>query len=248
MPALIAALLGAIIGSFLNVVIARVPARESLVSPGSKCPGCGTAIKPYDNMPVISWVLLRGRCRSCGEPISARYPLVEALTALVFAGIALVNGFDEDLALELPFAAVLIAIAFIDLDHRVIPNRILLPTAVYGLLVGALVDLGAMPEMLIAGAAAFTFLLVAALAYPAGMGMGDVKLAGVMGLFLGAAVAPALLIGFAAGAGLGIAMIAREGAAARKKGVPFGPFLALGGIVALLVGNELIDLYSDRFL
>jgi len=244
----VAGLFGLVVGSFLNVVIHRVPRRESIVWPASHCPSCETPIKPYDNIPVLSWLILRGRCRSCSEHISARYPLVELLTALVFAGIALVNGFDEDLALELPFSAVLIAVAFIDLDHRIIPNRILLPAAVYGLVVGALVDLDAMPEMLIAAAAAFAFLLVAALAYPAGMGMGDVKLAGVMGLFLGAAVAPAMLIAFAAGAGVGLAMIAREGAAARKKGVPFGPFLALGGIVALLVGNDLIDLYSDRFL
>ncbi|MBA2504308.1 MAG: prepilin peptidase [Thermoleophilaceae bacterium] len=248
MEALLAALGGAIIGSFLNVVIARVPAKESLVSPGSKCPSCGTPIKAYDNVPIVSWLLLRGRCRSCGERISPRYPLVEALTAAVFAGVVLAGGADADLALELPFAAVLIVIAFIDLDHRIIPNRILLPTAIYGLAVGALVDLDAMPEMLIAGAAAFTFLLVAALAYPAGMGMGDVKLAGVMGLFLGVAVAPALLIAFAAGAAVGVAIIAKEGAAARKKGVPFGPFLAFGGIVAIIVGSEMVDLYSDRFL
>ena len=241
-------LLGAIIGSFLNVVIHRLPRGESLASPGSHCPGCGAAVRPYDNVPVVSWLVLSGRCRDCGEPISPRYPLVELLAALVFAAIAVVRGLDDGLLLELPLAAVLITVAGIDLDHRIIPNKVLLPAAIYGVAVAAAIRTDDLPELLVAGAGAFLLLLLAALAYPAGMGMGDVKLAGVLGLYLGRAVAPALLAAFLAGALVGLAMIAREGAAVRKKGVPFGPFLALGGIVGLLCGPELVDLYSDNFL
>jgi leader peptidase (prepilin peptidase) / N-methyltransferase len=243
-----AAVLGAVVGSFLNVVVHRLPRGESLVRPRSRCPKCGTQIAGYDNVPVVSWLLLRGRCRSCGAEIPARYPAIEALTAVVFAAVVAVRGFDDGLLLELPFAAVLIAIAAVDLEQRIIPNRIVVPAAVWAVAVGAIVATSDLPELLIAGAAAFLALLLAALAYPAGMGMGDVKLAGVMGLYLGAAVAPALLAAFAAGAVVGIIIVAREGAGARKRGVPFGPFLALGGLLGLLAGPELIDLYSDRFL
>ena len=242
------ALLGLVIGSFLNVVAYRLPRGESLARPASRCPGCGEAIRPYDNVPVLSWLLLRGRCRHCREPIPARYPLVELATALVFASVVLVRGVHDDLALQLPFAALLIAVAVIDLTHRIVPNRLVVPAAVWGIAGSALLRTGDLPELLIAGAAAFAFLLVAALVYPAGMGMGDVKLAGVMGLYLGAAVAPALLIGFAAGALVGLAVMAREGARARKKGLPFAPFLALGGLVGLLAGPELVDAYVDGFL
>lgn len=240
--------LGAAIGSFLNVVIHRLPAGESIVSPGSRCPSCRTALAPYDNVPVVSWLVLRGSCRSCGTSISPRYPLVELLTAALFAVVAVVNGVDERLALSLPFVAVLMAVAAIDLDHRIIPNRILAPAAVYAVAAAAVVAPGDLPELLAAGGGAFAFLLVTALVYPAGMGMGDVKLAGVMGLYLGVAVVPALLVAFVAGSLVGIVMLAREGAAARKKGIPFGPFLALGGLVGLLAGAELIDLYVQNFL
>lgn len=241
-------LLGAAVGSFLNVVIHRLPRGESLVSPGSRCPGCGAAVRPYDNVPVLSWLFLRGRCRDCGEPISPRYPIVELVTAAVFASVTLARGIDGGLLLDLSLAAVLIAVAGIDLDHRIIPNRIVAPAAVYGVVMAVAVRTEDLPELLIAGAAAFLLLLLAALAYPAGMGMGDVKLAGVLGLYLGRAVAPALLVAFLTGALVGLAMIAREGAGARKKGVPFGPFLALGGVVGLLCGPELVDLYRDNFL
>jgi leader peptidase (prepilin peptidase)/N-methyltransferase len=240
--------LGLMIGSFLNVVAYRVPRGESLVKPGSHCTTCGEAVRPYDNVPVLSWLLLRGRCRGCGDRISARYPAIELVTGLVFAAIAIVNGFDRDLLLELPFAAMLIAVAGIDLEHRIVPNKILLPMAVWGIGAGAAVRPDMLPELLIGGAAAFTFLFVAALVHPKGMGMGDVKLAGVMGLYLGASVAPALLIGFLTGSVVGVAILAKHGAAGRKRGVPFAPFLALGGIVALLVGPELIDLYVENFL
>lgn len=238
--------LGALVGSFLNVVIHRLPRGESLVAPGSHCPRCGAPVRPWQNVPVVSWLALRGRCAACDAPISPRYPLVEALTAATFAAVAAVRGVDADLALELPFAAVLIAVAAIDLDHRIVPNRILAPAAVYGLAVAAALDPGAVPELAIAGAGAFAALLAAALISPAGMGMGDVKLAGTMGLYLGAAVIPALFVAFLAGTVVGLAVALRQGGGVRGKGVPFAPFLALGGLVGLLAGPELIDLYLDN--
>jgi leader peptidase (prepilin peptidase) / N-methyltransferase len=241
-------LFGGLIGSFLNVVAHRLPRGESLVSPGSHCPGCGVPVRPYDNVPVLSWLLLRGRCRSCAVRISPRYPLVEFLTAAVFVLVVVLNGLDEQLLLELPFAAALIALAAIDLDHRLLPNRIVYPLAAYGVVATLLLDRADLAENLIAGAGAFTFLFLAVLAYPRGMGMGDVKLAGAMGIYLGLSIIPALLIAFLAGSVVGLVMIAREGSSARKKAVPFGVFLALGGIVALLAGPELIELYRDNFL
>lgn len=244
----ILAALGASIGSFLNVVIHRLPLRRSLVHPGSHCPSCDAAIAPYDNVPVLSWLLLRGRCRHCRAPISPRYPTVELLTAAAFAAVVAVRGFDDDLLLELPFVASLIALAGIDLDHRLLPNKIVYPMAGYGVVATALVDTGDLVEHLIAGAGAFLFLFIAVLAYPRGMGMGDVKLAGAMGLYLGLSIVPAMLVAFLTGSLVGLVMIAREGTQARKKAVPFGVFLALGGIVAVLAGPELIELYEDQFL
>jgi len=241
-------LFGAIIGSFLNVVAHRVPLGESLVTPGSHCPGCGAEVKPYDNIPVVSWLLLRGRCRSCGMRISPRYLLVELATAIAFAAVVGVRGFDNDLVLELPFVAALIALAAIDFDHKLLPNKIVYPLAAYGVIATLLVDQDDLVENLIAGAGAFVFLFVAVIAYPRGMGMGDVKLAGAMGLYLGLSVIPALLVAFLSGTLVGIVIIAREGAAGRKKAVPFGVFLALGGIVGVLAGPELIDLYETNFL
>ena len=244
----LAFVVGAVVGSFLNVVIHRLPRGESLVHPRSRCPGCGKQIASYDNVPIISWLVLRGRCRHCGEPISPRYPVVELLTALVFVAVVLVRGFDDDLILELPFVAALIALAGIDLDHKLLPNRIVYPMAAYGVIATLLVDRDDLVENLVSGAGAFVFLLLAVLAYPRGMGMGDVKLAGAMGLYLGASVIPALLVGFLSGSVVGLVILAREGAAARKKAIPFGVFLALGGIVGVLVGPELIDLYESNFL
>lgn len=230
------------------MVIHRVPLGESILRPRSRCPQCGAPIRSRDNVPVISWLVLRGRCRDCGGRISPRYPLVELLTAVVFGVVGAVSGLDADLLWELPFAAMLIAVALIDLDHRIVPNAILLPVAVWGVAASALTRPGELPELLAAGAGAFCFLLAAALVHPRGMGMGDVKLAGVMGLYLGLSVVPALLIAFLAGSLVGVGIVARHGAAARKRGVPFAPFLALGGLVALLAGPDLIALYRDRFL
>jgi leader peptidase (prepilin peptidase)/N-methyltransferase len=240
--------LGLMIGSFLNVVAYRLPRGESIVKPRSRCTSCGTEVRSIDNIPLISWLVLRGRCRHCSAQISARYPAVELVTGIVFVIVALARGPHLELLVDLPFAAMLIAVADIDLEHRIVPNRILAPLAVWAVAASALIQPDKLPELLIAGAAAFTFLLLAALAYPAGMGMGDVKLVGVMGLYLGLSVAPAMLIAFLTGSVVGIAMMLRDGSGARKKGVPFAPFLALGGLVALVAGPELIDLYAQTFL
>jgi len=245
---LLAGVVGAVIGSFLNVVIHRLPRGESLARPRSRCPQCGTQLAGYDNVPVVSWLVLRGRCRHCGAAISPRYPVVELLTAVTFAAVVAVRGFDDDLLLELPFVACLIALAGIDLDHKLLPNKIVYPMAAWGLIASLLVDSGDIVEHLLGGAGAFLFLLAAVLAYPAGMGMGDVKLAGAMGLYLGVSIIPALLVAFLSGSLVGVVILVREGAGARKKAVPFGVFLALGGIVGVLAGPELIDVYENTFL
>jgi leader peptidase (prepilin peptidase) / N-methyltransferase len=243
-----AGVVGALIGSFLNVVIWRLPRDESIVSPGSRCPVCERRIAPYDNLPVVSWLLLRGRCRHCETPISPRYPLVELLTAVAFATVVAVRGFDSGLVLELPFVACLIALAGIDYDHKLLPNRIVYPMAAYGLVAAFLVDRGDFPENLAAAAGGFIFLLVALVAYPRGMGMGDVKLAGAMGLYLGLSIIPSMLVAFLTGSVVGLAIVAREGAQARKKAIPFGVFLALGGVAGVVAGPELIELYQSNFL
>jgi leader peptidase (prepilin peptidase)/N-methyltransferase len=244
-----AGVLGAIVGSFLNVVAYRLPRHESLIAPASHCPGCGVPLKPYDNIPVLSWLLLRGHCRSCGEPISVRYPLVELITGVLCVGAVLGGGGSARVALGIALIVLVVPIALIDLDTRLIPNKLTRPGAVLALALGLALDPGGEPGRLIAAAAAGGFLLIAALAYPGGMGMGDVKLAAVMGLFLGSAVAPALLIALVGGTLVGAAIIARKGArAGRKTAVPFGPFLALGAIVAVFAGHPLVDVYVNHFL
>jgi leader peptidase (prepilin peptidase) / N-methyltransferase len=245
----VAALGGLLVGSFLNVLIARLPEGESLVHPGSRCPHCGHPVRPYDNVPVLSWLWLRGRCRDCGEPISARYPLVEALTGVLCALVVVAKGADEDAWLGIALVLTLVPITFIDLDHRIIPNRIVGPSAVVALVILALTDADALPDHLIAAAAAGGFFLLAALAYPRGMGMGDVKLAALLGLYLGSSVAPALLAAMLSGTVVGGAIIARKGVAeGRKTAVPFGPFLALGALVGLFAGPDIVDWYRDTFL
>jgi leader peptidase (prepilin peptidase)/N-methyltransferase len=244
----VAGLAGLLIGSFLNVVAWRLPRRESLVRPRSRCPECATPIKPYDNVPVLSWLALRGRCRACGASISARYPLVEAATGLLYVAVVVGRDGVLDVALGLLLVTVLVPITLIDLDRRLIPNAITLPGAVAAVVAGAAIDPSFLPEQLIAGAAAGGFFLLAALLYPKGMGMGDVKLAGMLGLYLGRAVAPAIFIALVAGILVGAAIIARHGASeGRKTALPFGPFLALGAIVALFAGDALVGAYLDRF-
>jgi leader peptidase (prepilin peptidase)/N-methyltransferase len=244
-----AGVFGALVGSFLNVVVYRLPRHESLVRPASHCPTCGTGVRPYDNVPVLSWFFLRGRCRSCRAPIGVRYPLVEALTALLCVGAVLAGGGSATIVLNVAFILLLVPIALIDVEHRIIPNRLTALGAIVALAAGTALDSSGEPARLIAGVAAAGALLATALVYPGGMGMGDVKLAGVMGLFLGSAVAPAMLLALFAGALFGVLVMARSGArVARKTAVPFGPFLAFGSLVAVFAGEPIVNLYTTHFL
>jgi leader peptidase (prepilin peptidase)/N-methyltransferase len=241
---------GLALGSFATVVAHRVPRGESVIGGRSRCPGCGAQVAAYDNVPVLSWLALRGQCRNCGERISPRYPLTELATAALFAATALVLGTDDlgELTLGLALCALLVIITLTDLERRLIPNAVLLVGAAVAVALAAVTDVASLPERFAAAVAAGGFLFCIALAYPRGMGMGDVKLAAVMGLFLGRDVAPALLVGFGAGALVGLAMMARKGAAARKQAIPFGPFLALGGIVGLWYGDAIVAWYLNTFL
>lgn len=246
---ILAALGGLLVGSFLNVVAHRLPRGESLLAPGSRCPACRAPVRPYDNVPVLSWLLLRGRCRACGAPIGPQYPLVELATGALYAAVVATREDAAAIALGLILVTALVPIVVVDLEQRLIPNAITGPAAAAALVAGLALDRSGVPEQLIAAGAAGGFFLAAALVHPRGMGMGDVKLAAVMGLCLGRAVAPALLVGLLAGVLAGGVVIARVGArAGRKTAVPFGPFLALGAIVALFAGDALVSWYSDRFL
>ena len=241
-------LCGLLVGSFLTVVAHRVPLGESVVGGRSRCPSCGAQIAAYDNVPVFSWLALRGRARCCGERISPRYPLTELTLGALFAAVALAF-YDEpaELALGLVFVATLLVVTLTDHDRRIIPNKVLIVSAVLGVGIAAASDPGELPERVIAAAGAGGLLFAAALAYPRGMGLGDVKLAAVMGIYLGRAVVPSLVIALLAGSIVGLTMIARQGAAARKSAIPFGPFLALGGVAALFIGEVLVDWYLDTF-
>jgi leader peptidase (prepilin peptidase)/N-methyltransferase len=246
-------LLGLLIGSFLNVVIHRVPRGESVVSPPSACPACSTPIRPRDNVPVVGWLLLKGRCRDCQAPISSRYPLVEAATAGLFVVMALRFGYDWALPAYLYLAAVGLALALIDLDCKRLPDALTLPSYPLAavLLGGAALagsDSGEFVRALLGGVAMFAVYFALCFAYPAGMGFGDVKLAGVLGLYtawLGwGAWAVGLFLGFFLGGVFGIALIAvKKGG--RKTAVPFGPFMLLGALIAILVGLELAGGYAD---
>jgi leader peptidase (prepilin peptidase)/N-methyltransferase len=244
-----AALFGLIIGSFLNVVAWRLPRGESLVKPRSKCPGCDTQLKAYDNIPLFSWLVLRGRCRNCKTSISARYPVVEAVTAALYALVVAVK-FDDtaQLVLGLVLVTFLVPIAVIDLDVKRIPNALTAPAAVLAIVLGALLAPHDLPEQLAAGAAALIFFMLPALLSKKGMGMGDVKLAAVLGLYLGRAVAPAIFIALILGVVVGVAVMTSTGVTAgRKVKIPFGPFLAAGALIAFFVGDSLVDSYTDRF-
>src|SRR3954453_17291079 len=209
--AAVAAILGAIIGSFLNVVAYRLPRHESLSHPGSRCPVCQTPIKPYDNVPVLGWLWLRGRCRACGAGISWRYPLVEAVTGLLCAACVLSFGADSDVWLPLVFVLLLVPITLIDLDLRLIPNVLTGLGAIAAIALLLVFDSGSLVENLIAAAAAGGFFLLAAIVQPDGMGVGDVKFAAMMGLYLGRAVVPAILAALIAGTLIGGLVIARHG-------------------------------------
>lgn len=245
----VAAVFGLLIGSFLNVVAWRLPRGESLVRPRSKCPGCGRQLAAYDNVPVLSWLALRGRCRNCRAPISIRYPLVELLTAgLYVAVVAGLWGDEREIALGLALVTVLVPIAVIDLDVRRIPNPLVIAGSVAALVIGLALGLDRVPEQLIAGAAALFFFLLPALIHQKGMGMGDVKLVGMLGLYLGRGVAPAILIALALGTIVGIGIVVAKGVSdGRRTKVPFGPFLAVAAVVCLFAGDAIVDSYLDRF-
>jgi leader peptidase (prepilin peptidase) / N-methyltransferase len=232
---------GLALGSFLNVVAARMPLKRSLVSPGSACMACGQEIAWYDNVPLLSYALLRGRCRSCGVHIPLRYPAVELVTALLLAGSVWKFGLSGSAAVASFFCLALVAVSATDLEHRIIPNRIVVPAGVIVLAANSALHPG--PQWAIGAFGASGFLLVAALAYPGGMGMGDVKLAFMMGAALGKTVPVALFVGMIAAMIPGIVLLVRHGRAARKMGVPFGPFLALGSVVALFAGTWLLHGY-----
>jgi leader peptidase (prepilin peptidase)/N-methyltransferase len=232
---------GLAVGSFLNVVAARVPVRRSIVHPGSACMSCAAPIAWYDNLPILSYLFLRGRCRSCGETIPWKYPLVELLTALLIGASVLAFGFSAEAAIASFFCAALVAISVVDLERRIIPNRIVLPAA--AVVLAAQTLLFPSPEWALAAFGAALFLFLAALAYPAGMGMGDVKLALLLGAMLGRTVPAAMMIAMIAALVPSIVLLVRHGSAARKMGIPFGPFLALGGIVGLFAGNWILDAY-----
>lgn len=259
---------GVLIGSFLNVVAYRVPAGRSIVSPPSACPRCGTEIKAYDNIPVVSWLLLRGKCRNCSEPISARYPLVELATGVFFALVAWWSWSGASLSTTpqvvaallqlvafLYFAAVSVALALIDLDTHRLPNAIVLPSYAVGiLLLGAAGtlggDLGALATAGTGMAALLAFYLVAALVYPGGMGFGDVKLAGVVGLFLGYLGWGPLLVGafsaFLLGGVFALVLTVFH-QAGRKSGIPFGPWMLLGAWVGIFFGDAIWSGYLSLF-
>jgi leader peptidase (prepilin peptidase)/N-methyltransferase len=239
-------LLGVVLGSFLNVVIYRLPRSQSLVRPGSRCPSCGTPIRWYDNIPVISWLVLRGRCRACEVRIPIRYPLVEAITGIAFALAFWRFGLTWPLLVAWAFIVAMVAVAFIDYDHMIIPNKIVLPGAVTGLMASVAIH----PQRWwvyvagSAGAAAFMFLL--AMLWPGGMGPGDIKMALFMGAVLGAYVIVAVFAAFLFGSIAGVYMIVIQ-KRSRKARVPFGPYLAMGAVLAALGGETILRSYMNIY-
>jgi leader peptidase (prepilin peptidase) / N-methyltransferase len=248
------ALLGLLVGSFLNVVIHRVPLGESVVHPRSRCPTCGTELAAYDNIPVLSWLILRGRCRTCRTRISVRYPLVELGTGALFATTAWWLGPSLALPAFLYLAAISVALALIDLDVKRLPNAIVLPSygvALVLLLVPAAFDASwpAFLRAVLTGAGLYAFYFLLAFIYPAGMGFGDVKLAGVLGIYLGWIAWPLTIIAtfaaFLLGAVVGVVVMIRSGGG-RKTKVPFGPFMIIGTYLALWWGQSVVDWYVGR--
>jgi leader peptidase (prepilin peptidase) / N-methyltransferase len=233
------------LGSFLNVVAARVPARRSLLRPPSSCGSCEREILWRDNIPVLSYLLLRGRCRHCSARISPLYPAVEAGTAVLAVACVAVFGPTAYAAVAVGFCALLFTLSVIDFQHRIVPNRIVLPAAALVLGVHTLLDLS--PEWLLASIGAAGILFLAVLAYPKGLGMGDVKLALVLGAMLGATVSVALFLGLLAALVPAAVLFVRHGSAARKMAVPLVPFLSLGAIVALFFGERLLEAYLQLF-
>jgi len=249
--ALVAGVFGLAVGSFLNVVVHRVPRGESVATPRSRCPGCGTTIAARDNVPVLSWLLLRGRCRTCGEPISARYPLIELATAGLFVAAGLRFGAAWELPAFLVFFAALLALSAVDLERFILPNRILYPgwLAVAVLLLAAAAldpDWRSLRDAAIGAAAAWAVFFVIHIVSPGGMGFGDVRLSGLIGTALGwlslGHVFLGLFLGFLVATVLSLALMA-GGRRGRKDKIPFGPFLAVGAALAVLGGHPILDWY-----
>ena len=251
----IAAGFGLLIGSFLNVVIWRVPRGVSIVSPPSACPGCGAEIRSRDNVPVVSWVALKGRCRDCAKPISVRYPLVEATTGLFFAVVVWHFGVSWATFAYLYLAAISIALALIDLDTQRLPNAIVMPSYPVSLVLLAVASLGADDwgaffRAVLAGAGLYAFYFALMVAVPRGMGFGDVKLAGILGAYLGWVGWGAFAVGaFAAPVlgGLFAVALLLTGRAGRKSGIPFGPWLLLGAWLGIAWGQQMWDGYLGIF-
>lgn len=240
--------LGAVIGSFLNVVIVRLPRGESLVRPGSRCPACGTSIPWFDNVPVLSFLWLRGRCRACGQAISWRYPLVEASTAGLFGLAAWKLGPRlEALIPAWAFLAALVAVTAIDLEHQLIPDVITLPGIGAGFIASlANPSVGWLDALLGIGAGGGLIFLVI-LVSRGGMGGGDMKLCAMMGAFLGYKLALLAIFSGVVLGGFLAAVLLTTGLKRRKDPIPFGPFLALGGVIALFMGEEIVRWYLSGF-
>ena len=243
--AAVAVLPGLAVGSFLNVVAARLPERRSIAVPRSACGTCAAQIAWYDNVPLVSYLLLRGRCRSCGALIGWIYPAVELATAGLFAGCLLAFGFSLRALAAAVFCAALVVVTATDLTHRIVPNLVVLPSAAVVLALMTVAEPS--PRWAIAAAAAAGFLFAAVLAHPNGMGMGDVKLALLMGAALGRTVSVALLLAMVTALIPSVVLLVRHGSKARKMAIPFAPFLAVGSVVALFAGDALIHAYLSLF-
>lgn len=244
--AIVAGILGLALGSFATVVASRWPAGGSLVSPRSHCTGCKRTLTPLEMIPVISWIALRGRCRGCGTAVSWRYPAIELASGALAAGA--IAGFGptwQGLSAAL-LGVALVPVVVIDLQHHLIPDIIVLPAAALGLVAAIAADPRDWWMSVAAALGAAGFLFILWLVYPGGMGLGDVKLALLLGAVLGASVIPALLVAFAGGAALGVVLLARFGPRARKMAVPFGPFLAAGALTGLWFGPAMIGWYAER--
>jgi leader peptidase (prepilin peptidase)/N-methyltransferase len=231
------------LGSFLNVVAARLPEGRSLVRPASACGTCGMPVAPRDNIPLVSYFVLRGRCRGCGSEIGVRYPLVELVTAVLVASCFVAFGFTGGAFVAAYFAAVLVVLSAIDFERRILPNRIVLPSAAIVFVAQLAIAPDRWFEWVLGPLGASLFLFAAVLAYPSGMGMGDVKLCLLLGAMLGKTVVVGLMVGMLAALVPALYLFARHGVSARKMAIPFGPFLAFGALVALFWGDSLLDAY-----
>lgn len=242
-----AALLGLVVGSFLNVVIHRVPLRQSIIWPGSRCPRCEAPIKSLDNVPLLSYLLLRGKCRSCGARISPRYPLVEALTGILFGLAAYRYGLSLELLSALVLIGVLVALAGTDLEHKLLPNAIVFPATVVGLLLSVVLEPSRWWVYVLSTVGVAAALFALAIARPGGMGMGDVKMGGMLGAFLGLYALLAVFLGALFGAMVAGALMV-TGRMQRRTALPFGVFLSVAGILVSFAGPQIWGSYAELFL